>query len=101
MPIDSPQGATQRSRKRKALCHLFLFYDASASFVWNSYAALLIFAGRIRPQLAGAQNSCHLGAVMKDHSQQDDGNPYSPLMCILLLLMVGAATQLKVAAMLF
>jgi hypothetical protein len=36
-----------------------------------------------------------LVAVMKDHSQEDIGNPYSPLMCILLLLMVGAATQLN------
>jgi hypothetical protein len=36
------------------------------------------------------------GAVMKDHSQKDYVNRYSPLMCILLLLTVGAATQLKV-----
>jgi hypothetical protein len=40
--------------------------------------------------------SVHLGAVMKDHSQGDAANPYSPLMCILLLLMVGAATQLDI-----
>jgi hypothetical protein len=33
---------------------------------------------------------------MKDHSQGDAANPYSPLMCILLLLVVGAATQLNV-----
>jgi hypothetical protein len=33
---------------------------------------------------------------MKDHSQGDAANPYSPLMCILLLLAVGAATQLNV-----
>jgi hypothetical protein len=36
------------------------------------------------------------GAVMKDHSQKDNRNPYSPLMCILLLLMFFAAIQLKV-----
>jgi len=36
----------------------------------------------------------HFGAVMKDHSQGDAANPYSPLMCILLLLAVGAASQL-------
>jgi len=30
---------------------------------------------------------------MKDHSQGYAANPYSPLMSILLLLMVGAATQ--------
>jgi hypothetical protein len=47
------------------------------------------------------QNSCHLGAVMKDHSRKDERNPNSPLMCILLLLMVGAATQIKVPAILF
>jgi hypothetical protein len=33
---------------------------------------------------------------MKDHSQKDGANPYSPLMCILLLLLVFAAIQLKV-----
>jgi hypothetical protein len=32
---------------------------------------------------------------MKDHSQEDTANPYSPLMCVLLLLLVGAATQLN------
>jgi hypothetical protein len=31
---------------------------------------------------------------MKNHSQGDAANPYSPLMCILLLLVVGAATLL-------
>jgi hypothetical protein len=41
-------------------------------------------------------NYSHFGAVMKDHSQKDSANPYSPLMCILLLLMVCAAIQLKV-----
>ena len=41
------------------------------------------------------------GAVMNDHSQKAGGNPYSPLMCILLLLMVCTATQLKVPAILF
>jgi hypothetical protein len=40
--------------------------------------------------------SVHLGAVMKDHSQGDAANHYSPLMCILLLLMVGAATQFDI-----
>jgi hypothetical protein len=42
--------------------------------------------------LAGG-NITHFEAVMKDHSQED-ADPYSPLMCILLLLMVVAATQL-------
>jgi len=31
---------------------------------------------------------------MKDHSQGDPANPYSPLMCIRLLLAAGAAIQL-------
>jgi hypothetical protein len=30
---------------------------------------------------------------MEDHSQENSANPYSPPMCILLLLAVGAATQ--------
>jgi hypothetical protein len=38
-------------------------------------------------------NTTRFEAVMKDHSQED-ADPYSPLMCILLLLMVVAATQL-------
>ena len=33
---------------------------------------------------------------MEDHSQGNTANPYSPLMCILLLLVVGAATQFNV-----
>ena len=35
---------------------------------------------------------------MKDHSEGDAANPYSPLMCILLLLVVGvgAAAQLNI-----
>jgi hypothetical protein len=33
---------------------------------------------------------------MKNHSQGDTANPYSPWMCILLLLAVGAATQLSI-----
>jgi hypothetical protein len=37
---------------------------------------------------------------MKDHSQED-ADPYSPLMCIVLLLMVVAATQLKLHAVWF
>ena len=40
-----------------------------------------------------AGNSTHFEAVMKDHSQED-ADPYSPLTCIVLLLMVVAATQL-------
>jgi hypothetical protein len=32
---------------------------------------------------------------MEDHSQEDSANPYSPLMCMLLLLAVGAAAQLS------
>ena len=43
------------------------------------------------------RNSSYFGAAM-DHSQKDVRNPYSPLMCILLLLMVSAATQFKVYA---
>jgi hypothetical protein len=42
----------------------------------------------------------HFEAVMKDHSQED-ADPYSPLMCIWLLLIVVAATQLKLHAVWF
>jgi len=33
---------------------------------------------------------------MNDHSRNDHANPYSPMMCALLLLLVFAAVQLKV-----
>jgi hypothetical protein len=35
---------------------------------------------------------------MKDQSRRNLANPYSPLMCGLLLMMVFAAIQLKVLA---
>jgi hypothetical protein len=37
-----------------------------------------------------------MGADMKDHSRENCENPYSPLTCIVLLLAVVAATQLKI-----
>jgi hypothetical protein len=59
----------------------------------------LIFHKGIGSQLARARNSSHFGAVMlKDQSQENHGNPYSPLMCILLLFILVAATQLNVLA---
>jgi hypothetical protein len=33
---------------------------------------------------------------MEDHSRESSAGPYSPLMCILLLLAFGAATQFSV-----
>jgi hypothetical protein len=36
---------------------------------------------------------------MNDHSRTDRANPYSPLMCGLLLAAILAAVQLKVLAM--
>ena len=38
---------------------------------------------------------------MKDHSQKHGADPYSPLTCIMLLLLVGAATQLKLLGIWF
>jgi hypothetical protein len=37
------------------------------------------------------------GAVMKDHSQEDNATPYSPLLCIVLLLAVGVAVKIGAA----
>jgi hypothetical protein len=54
-----------------------------------------------RPATRGrAGKSTQFEAVVKDHSQED-ADPYSPLMCILLLLMVVAATQFKLHAVWF
>jgi hypothetical protein len=39
------------------------------------------------------------GTAMNDHTRTDRANPYSPLLCGLLLAAVLAATQLKVLAM--
>jgi hypothetical protein len=36
---------------------------------------------------------------MNDRFQESHGNPYSPLMVVLLLLVVGAATQLDLHAL--
>jgi hypothetical protein len=43
-----------------------------------------------------AGNTHRFGAVMIDHPRQGGGQPYSPLISILFLLTVGAATQLGV-----
>ena len=43
----------------------------------------------------------HFGAVMKDHSQSDKENPYSPLLCILILLMAGIFVKTGGATQLF
>jgi hypothetical protein len=34
---------------------------------------------------------------MKNHSQSDNAKPYSPLLCILLLLMAGIAVKIEAA----
>jgi hypothetical protein len=36
-----------------------------------------------------AATNSHSGAVMNDQSQTGDARPYSPLMCMLLLLTTG------------
>jgi hypothetical protein len=52
------------------------------------------------PAARGRAAIARIEAVMKDHSQEG-ADPYSPLMCILLLLMVVAATQFKLLAVWF
>jgi hypothetical protein len=37
------------------------------------------------------------GAVMSDHSEGDSARPYSPLLCILLLLTTGIGVKLGAA----
>lgn len=37
------------------------------------------------------------GAVMKKHSQEDNASPYSPLMCVVLLLATGVAVKIGAA----
>ena len=55
---------------------------------------LIIFAAENGPRLAG--HAVQVGAIMKDHYRGDPANPYSPLLCVLLLVLVGAATQLSI-----
>ena len=79
--------------ERETRRHLFRLYDAGVPFIWSSYAAPFISVARIGPQSRAHANSSHFGAVMKDESQRDNGSPYSPLMCILLLLATGVAVK--------
>jgi hypothetical protein len=44
--------------------------------------------------------SFHFETIMTDHSQSDNGNPYSPLKCILLLLTTGMAVKIGAAVQL-
>jgi hypothetical protein len=54
---------------------------------------LIISDAETSPRLAG--HPVHFGAVMKDHSQGDNtAHPYSPLMCILLLLATGIVVKI-------
>jgi hypothetical protein len=100
--LPAPKGAAGHPSREPKHRHLFRLYDASPPSTSNSYAAPFIFGATIGPQRAGASEiPCHFGAIMKDHSQSKNADPYSPLMCIVLLLMVGAAAQLKVHAIWF
>jgi len=61
---------------------------------------LLSYSPQPSARRSRAGKSTQFEAVMKDHSQED-ADPYSPLMCILLLLMVVAAIQFKLHAVWF
>jgi hypothetical protein len=52
------------------------------------------------PKFAMVTNFPHIGAVMNDHSQRDNGSSYSPLMCILLLLATGIGVKFGAAVQL-
>jgi hypothetical protein len=71
--------------------HLLRLYAACARLIWNSYAVSSTFGGDSKIPLI-------FGSAMKDHSRTELANPYSPLMCGLLLLTVFAVIQLKLLA---
>jgi len=72
-------------------------YDATAPFVWNSHAAAFIFGSQQSARTVAGVHELFLVALMKDYSQRDNKSesPYSPLIRILLLLIVGAEIQIK------
>jgi hypothetical protein len=54
------------------------------------------------PQPRTAANSPQFtGATMNGSSQETKDNPYSPLLCIALLLIIAAATQFKIMSIWF
>jgi hypothetical protein len=70
---------------------LLCFYTTRARLIWNSYA--------VSPTLRGNHEILSgFGTAMEHQSRTDHANPYSPLMCGLVLLMVFVAIQLKVFA---
>jgi len=92
-------------RRRSAVPsrRLFRAYVARWPFVWNSYAAPLILKGEMvrKSRTAREIRLNSSGAAMKDNSQESKDNPYSPLLCIALLLTVAAATQFKIMSIWF
>jgi hypothetical protein len=83
---------------RGSIRRFYRLYDAGAPFVWHSYAVPSYLEDVIGSQFADVHKILHLGAVMKQQTEENDRNPYSPSMCILLLLAFGTATQLEVLA---
>jgi hypothetical protein len=71
--------------------HLCRLYEGSADFVWNSYAARSICVTAIGAIVI-------FGVVMKHQVQGDKSSPYSPLSCLLLLLMAGIFLAYKSGA---
>jgi len=64
-------------------------YTARAPLIWNSYAAF--------PTLDASHGIPRFfGFPMKHRSGADLANPYSPLICGLLLLLVFAAIEAQV-----
>jgi hypothetical protein len=51
----------------------------------------------IGPQAATNANSSHSGVIMNGHSQGGGKNRYSPVLCILLLLITGVAVKTSAA----
>jgi hypothetical protein len=65
--------------------------------VWNSYASLSYLPHQSARTPRANIKSCSFGAVMNDHSQRENANPYSPLLCILLLSMTGIGVKIGAA----
>jgi hypothetical protein len=55
----------------------------------------LIFTAATGPHAGGANS--RIGAVMNDHYQSDNSRPYSPVLCVLLLLTTGIAVKIGAA----
>ena len=103
-PYFRKSAAKKRSRNSH-LVPLVGWGAAAARRVYGSSGILTPPASYVSKQsarkVACVQETLIFSAVMKHYFQGDGGNPYSPLLCVLTLLMVGIFVKLGTATQVF